>query len=127
MELTADQIASPTDAIQRARASTLLTPRFYTTDFKAFNDIDVEPVRAEWDQVMAEYEGDNNHDHFQRSEDFASQIRELPPALKQEFLDFLVSSLTSEFSGCVLYNEIRKHVDNPEVKQLMTLDRKSVV
>ncbi|MBK6852314.1 MAG: magnesium-protoporphyrin IX monomethyl ester (oxidative) cyclase [Burkholderiales bacterium] len=120
MELTADQIASPTDAIQRARASTLLTPRFYTTDFKAFNDIDVEPVRAEWDQVMAEYQGDNNHDHFQRSEDFASQIRELPPALKQEFLDFLVSSLTSEFSGCVLYNEIRKHVDNPEVKQLMT-------
>ncbi|MFM2118734.1 MAG: hypothetical protein RL722_202, partial [Pseudomonadota bacterium] len=70
--------------------------------------------------VMAEYEGDNNHDHFQRDEAFAAEIRELPPALKQEFLDFLVSSLTSEFSGCVLYNEIRKQVSNPEIKQLMT-------
>jgi magnesium-protoporphyrin IX monomethyl ester (oxidative) cyclase len=122
MELTADPntIASPADAIQRARASTLLTPRFYTTDFKAMSKIDVSPVRAEWDQVMAEYEGDNNHDHFQRTEDFASEMRELSPALKQEFLDFLVSSLTSEFSGCVLYNEIRKNVDNPDIKQLMT-------
>ena len=64
--------------------------------------------------------GDNNHDHFQRDESFKSEIRELPPELQQEFLDFLVSSLTSEFSGCVLYNEIRKNVDNPDIKQLMT-------
>ncbi len=113
-------ITSPDDAIARARAESLLTPRFYTTDFSAMDRLDVEPVRAEWDQVMAEYEGDNNHDHFQRDEAFAAEIRELPPALKQEFLDFLVSSLTSEFSGCVLYNEIRKHVSNPEIKQLMT-------
>jgi len=119
MEL-ASTIASPDDAIDRARARSLLTPRFYTTDFAAMDRIDITPVRAEWDQVMAEYEGDNNHDHFQRDESFASEIRDLPPALKQEFLDFLVSSLTSEFSGCVLYNEIRQHVDNPEIKQLMT-------
>jgi magnesium-protoporphyrin IX monomethyl ester (oxidative) cyclase len=113
-------LASPADAIQRARADSLLTPRFYTTDFAAMDRIDISPVRAEWDEVMAEYEGDNNHDHFQRSAEFASEIRELPPALKQEFLDFLVSSLTSEFSGCVLYNEIRKNVTNPDLKQLMT-------
>jgi len=120
MDTPVDAIISPADAIQRARASSLLTPRFYTTDFRAMDAIDVTPVRAEWDQVMAEYEGDNNHDHFQRHADFTAEIRELPPALKQEFLDFLVSSLTSEFSGCVLYNEIRKNVDNPEIKRLMT-------
>ena len=113
-------IESPEDAMARARQRTLLTPRFYTTDFDAMDRIDISPVKAEWDQVMAEYEGDNNHDHFQRDEAFASEIRELPPALRQEFLDFLVSSLTSEFSGCVLYNEIRSHVSNPEIKQLMT-------
>jgi len=111
---------SPDAAIARARAESLLTPRFYTTDFKALDKLDVSPVRAEWDKMMAEYEGDNNHDHFQRDEQFKAEIKELPPALKQEFLDFLVSSMTSEFSGCVLYNEIRKNVDNPDIKQLMT-------
>ncbi|MBQ0930347.1 magnesium-protoporphyrin IX monomethyl ester (oxidative) cyclase [Ideonella sp. 4Y16] len=112
-------LQNPDDAIARARRQTLLTPRFYTTDFKAFDRLDLSSVKAEWDAVMAEYEGDNNHDHFQRDEAFAQEIRELPPALHQEFLDFLVSSLTSEFSGCVLYNEIRQQIEHPEVKQLM--------
>ena len=115
-----DALNSPADAIARARASSLLTPRFYTTDFAAMDRIDVSPVQAEWDLMMSEYEGDNNHDHFQRSDDFAAQIQDLSPALKQEFLDFLVSSLTSEFSGCVLYSEMRSEVRNPQIKQLMT-------
>ncbi len=112
-------ITSPADATERARASTLLSPRFYSTDYDAMDRIDVSAVRHEWDEMMKEYEGDNNHDHFQRDEAFAQQIRELEPALRQEFLDFLVSSLTSEFSGCVLYNEIKKRVNNPDIKALM--------
>jgi magnesium-protoporphyrin IX monomethyl ester (oxidative) cyclase len=113
-------IESRDDVMARAKARTLISPRFYTTDYKAMDRIDVSPVRAEWDVMMAEYEGDNNHDHFQRDANFTREIRELPPELQQEFLDFLVSSITSEFSGCVLYNEIRKNVDNPDIKQLMT-------
>jgi magnesium-protoporphyrin IX monomethyl ester (oxidative) cyclase len=117
-------IETPADVNRATHAKTLLTPRFYTTDYAAMNRISVEPVRAEWDQMMREYEGDNNHDHFQRDERFGEEVRELvpklPPELRKEFLDFLISSVTSEFSGCVLYNEIRKHVDNPEIKQLMT-------
>jgi magnesium-protoporphyrin IX monomethyl ester (oxidative) cyclase len=113
-------IDSPEQAMEHARARTVISPRFYTTDYAAMNRIDVSPMRAEWDAHMKEYAGDNNHDHFQRTADFKDEIRELPPELRKEFMDFLVSSLTSEYSGCVLYNEIRKNVDNPDIKQLMT-------
>jgi magnesium-protoporphyrin IX monomethyl ester (oxidative) cyclase len=108
------------DVTQRAEANTVLSPRFYTTDYEAMNRLDVTPVRAAWDVMMKEYEGDNNHDHFKRTDDFTAQIQKLEPRLQQEFLDFLVTSVTSEYSGCVLYNEIREHVTNPDIKQLMT-------
>lgn len=117
------EITTPDAAAERARRNSLLSPRFYTTDFKAMDRLDVEPLRAEWDAMMAEYEGDNNHDHFQRTPEFAAEVAErfaqVDPGLRQEFLDFLVTSVTSEFSGCVLYNEIAKHVANPDIKQLM--------
>jgi magnesium-protoporphyrin IX monomethyl ester (oxidative) cyclase len=115
--------STPQDVERKAKANTLLSPRFYTTDFKALDQIDVSPVRAEWDQTMLEYEGDNNHDHFQRTEEFADEARQqlavIPAELREEFLDFLITSITSEFSGCILYNEIKKNVSNPDIKQLM--------
>ena len=99
-------------ASDKARQSTMLSPRFYTTDFKAMDRLDISSMRTQWDTMMAEYEGDNNHDHFQRTPEFAKEVAErfsqVSPAMRQEFLDFLISSLTSEFSGCILYNEIFK-------------------
>ena len=116
-------LSTTEDATALAARSTMLTPRFYTTDFKAMDRLDVSPVRAEWDTMMAEYESDTNHDHFKRDDLFAEELRtlmpQLSPELRQEFLDFLISSCTSEFSGCILYNEIRKNVSNPDIKQLM--------
>ena len=124
VELLIGTVQSAEEANAKAVRSTVLSPRFYTTDFKALDALDVSSVRSEWDAMMAEYEGDNNHDHFQRDAAFADEVRELMPKLspemRQEFLDFLISSLTSEFSGCILYNEIRKNVTNPDIKQLMT-------
>ena len=117
---TADTITSRDDVMQKAKANTLISPRFYKTDYAAMDQLDMNPVRAEWDAMLAEYEGDNNHDHFQRTEEFAKEVKQLPPELHQEFLDFLISSITSEYSGCVLYNEIRKNVTNPDIKALMT-------
>ena len=116
-------IDSPQDVAQRAKTESLISPRFYTTDFAAMDRIDVSSIRAEWDAMMAEYEGDNNHDHFQRDEQFTQVVREVfstvSPELRQEFLDFLITSVTSEFSGCILYNEIQKNVSNPDIKALM--------
>jgi magnesium-protoporphyrin IX monomethyl ester (oxidative) cyclase len=121
--LASTTIDSPDAAAAKAKQETLLTPRFYTTDFAAMDRIDVTPIRAEWDAMMAEYEGDNNHDHFQRTPAFADEARAqmaaMTPELRQEFLDFLVSSVTSEFSGCILYNEIQKNIENPDIKALM--------
>jgi magnesium-protoporphyrin IX monomethyl ester (oxidative) cyclase len=117
-------VESAADANAKAVRNTVLSPRFYTTDFKAMDRLNIESVRAEWDVMMKEYEGDNNHDHFQRDAQFAEEVKtlmpQLSPEMRQEFLDFLISSLTSEFSGCILYNEIRKNIDNPDIKQLMT-------
>ena len=117
-------IETASDANAKAVESSMLNPRFYTTDFDAMDRIDVSSVRHEWDLMMKEYEGDNNHDHFQRDAQFADEVAtlmpQLSPEMRQEFLDFLVSSLTSEFSGCILYNEIRKNISNPDIKQLMT-------
>ena len=117
------QIRSSDEATEHARASTLLSPRFYTTDFAAMDRLDIGSLRAEWDALLAEYEGDNNQDHFQRTPEFNEEVARLEPTwspeLREEFLAFLVSSLTSEFSGCVLYNEIQKNVTNPDIKKLM--------
>ena len=124
VELLIGSVESAADANAKAVRNTVLSPRFYTTDFKAMDRLNIESVRAEWDVMMKEYEGDNNHDHFQRDAQFAEEVKtlmpQLSPEMRQEFLDFLISSLTSEFSGCILYNEIRKNIDNPDIKQLMT-------
>ena len=106
-------------ATTAALQDTVLTPRFYTTDYAAMDRIDIEPIRAQWQTLMNEFRSDNNTDHFQRPEGMMANCAALPPALYKEFSDFLISSITSEFSGCVLYAEIRKRVNNPDIKELM--------
>jgi len=108
----------PNESTNMAQTETLLTPRFYTTDFAALDKIDLTPVRAEWDYLMAEFRRDPNNGHFERTAQFVEEVRQLPDALQTEFLDFLVSSCTSEFSGCLLYAEIKKKSKNREIAEL---------
>jgi len=110
--------AVPNEATDKALQDTVLTPRFYTTDFAAMDRIDVESIRPQWNALMSEFRADSNTDHFQRPADMAGDYSNLPPELYKEFSDFLISSVTSEFSGCVLYAEIKKRVSNPDMKEL---------
>ncbi|MCB1742211.1 MAG: magnesium-protoporphyrin IX monomethyl ester (oxidative) cyclase [Gammaproteobacteria bacterium] len=117
-------VAEHDSDITRGLASreSLLTPRFYTTDFEAMDRIDVAPIRSDFDSLIAELKADENRDHFDRSGDgHAFDPASLTPELRQEFIDFLTSSITAEFSGCVLYAEIKKRVSNPDVRDLMGL------
>jgi magnesium-protoporphyrin IX monomethyl ester (oxidative) cyclase len=110
------------DTNRIAHEDTVLSPRFYTTDFDALDEIDVEPVRAEWDRLIAEMQSDPNRYHFKRNENWDKvSLDDLPEDLRKEFVDFLVSSLTSEFSGCILYAEMRKRGTNPDICELFRL------
>ncbi|MEE4210948.1 MAG: magnesium-protoporphyrin IX monomethyl ester (oxidative) cyclase [Parvularcula sp.] len=106
------------NSTEAAVTTTMLSPRFYTTDFKALDAMDVSSVREEWDELIAELASDPNKGHFNRTDEFDNILGTLHPKLREEFVDFLVSSLTAEFSGCVLYKEIVKQVENPDMKAL---------
>ena len=74
MEATVlDRVAKPrtvNETTRMATTETVLSPRFYTTDFAALDRIDVGPIRAQWDALMEEFRADPNKGHFIRNEDF---------------------------------------------------------
>ncbi len=111
------QLANLNETTKQAAADdAVLAPRFYTTDFEAMDRLDMTPLRKEWDELVAEFRRDPNKDHFKRTNEFNADFSGI--ACYQEFLDFLVSSVTAEFSGCILYAEIRNRVKNKDIHEL---------
>jgi magnesium-protoporphyrin IX monomethyl ester (oxidative) cyclase len=109
---------TPNESTRLAQEDTVLSPRFYTTDFVAMDRIDVSAVRAEWDALIAELRADHNRGHFIRTDAFDVDLSTMPEDLKREFLEFLVSSVTAEFSGCVLYAEIKTRIKQGDIHDL---------
>ncbi len=117
-EVAAD-IAPTFDTTAMATETTLLNPRFYTTDFDEMDRVDVTPVRAEWDKLIAQMKSDPNKGHFKKTDAWDTvDWHGMDPALRAEFIDFLVSSCTAEFSGCVLYKEMKRRGTNPDICEL---------
>lgn len=115
----ARQIVSETT--EMAATTTLLDPRFYTTDFDEMDRIDVTPVREEWDRLLSEMKADPRRSHFKKTEDWDEVDWDgMEPELRRELTDFLVSSLTAEFSGCVLYKEMKRRGANPDICELFS-------
>ncbi|MEL7273765.1 MAG: magnesium-protoporphyrin IX monomethyl ester (oxidative) cyclase [Pseudomonadota bacterium] len=114
-------LAAQNETTIAANQTTLLSPRFYTTDFDKLDAMDVSAVREEWDALLASMKSDPNKGHFKRNEEWDDiSLDDLPEGLRTELVDFLVSSLTAEFSGCVLYKEMKRRGTNEDLKALFT-------
>ena len=120
MSATISRTRPINESTKLAQQDTVLSPRFYTTDFEAMGKIDVSGVRAEWDALIEEMRADPNRGHFIRNEKFDVDLSTMEPELRKELLEFLVSSVTAEFSGCVLYAEIKKRIKDGDIKDLFT-------
>ena len=108
-----------TQTTEMAKETTLLSPRFYTTDFDELDRVDVTPIRESWDDIMEELRSDPNKNHFKKTADWDKiDFESIEPELRKELIDFLVSSLTAEFSGCVLYKEMKRRGSNKEICEL---------
>ncbi len=94
---------------------TLLTPRFYTTDFKELSQLDVSSNLAEVEAIVEEFRVDYNRDHFIRDKEFLKTWDFFDEKTRNIFIEFLERSCTAEFSGFLLYKEISRNLkkENP--------------
>jgi magnesium-protoporphyrin IX monomethyl ester (oxidative) cyclase len=97
-------------AIKDPAKDTILTPRFYTTDFEAMAAMDLSPNEAELEAICEEFRKDYNRHHFVRNEEFEGAADKLDPDTRRVFVEFLEQSCTSEFSGFLLYKELSRRI-----------------
>ena len=89
----------PTAVAQQAEANavatkdpvkdTILTPRFYTTDFEAMASMDLRPNEAELEAICEEFRKDYNRHHFVRNKEFEGAADKLDPETRKVFIEFL--------------------------------------
>jgi len=89
---------------------TLLTPRFYTTNFKEISELDVSENKEEIEAIVEEFRIDYNRDHFIRDKEFLTKWDYFDEKTRTIFIEFLERSCTAEFSGFLLYKEIARNL-----------------
>uniref|UniRef100_A0A1Z1M7A4 Magnesium-protoporphyrin IX monomethyl ester [oxidative] cyclase n=1 Tax=Symphyocladiella dendroidea TaxID=2506487 RepID=A0A1Z1M7A4_9FLOR len=102
---------------------TLLTPRFYTTDFEEMAKLDISLNIEEFEALLKEFRADYNKKHFIRDEEFNKSWNILDNKTKKLFIEFLERSCTAEFSGFLLYKELSRRLTktNPVLAECFLL------
>lgn len=119
-------VATPTQAKteKRVPTETILTPRFYTTDFDQMGRFDISDCREDFEAILEEFRIDYNRHHFVRGEEFLSEEWEaIDPEARRLFIEFLERSCTAEFSGFLLYKELSRRLktSNPVLAECFLL------
>jgi len=91
---------------------TILTPRFYTTDFDEMAKMDLSVNEAELQAIIEEFRADYNRHHFVRDEQFEQSWDHIDGETRRLFIEFLERSCTAEFSGFLLYKELGRRLKN---------------
>jgi magnesium-protoporphyrin IX monomethyl ester (oxidative) cyclase len=98
-----------------SQAPQILAPRLYRTDIGILNSLSIDEVRDEFEEMRADFTADWNRAHF-RWEDAALNLDYDP--LWSEFYEFLNRSAIGEFSGCLLYSDVHKRLDDPTLSAI---------
>lgn len=102
---------------------TILTPRFYTTDFEEMAKMDLSANEDELRAILEEFRTDYNRHHFVRDEEFNQSWDRIDGETRKLFVEFLERSCTAEFSGFLLYKELGRRLKdkNPLLAEIFTL------
>ncbi|GFR51434.1 hypothetical protein Agub_g13724 [Astrephomene gubernaculifera] len=116
------------DGIKKAAKESILTPRFYTTDFEEMEQIFSQEINPNLDMeelnaCLTEFRNDYNKIHFVRNETFKDAADKITGDTRKIFIEFLERSCTAEFSGFLLYKELarRMKATSPAVAEMFLL------
>ncbi len=117
----------PKAGIKQPSQETILTPRFYTTDFETAASLDLSAQEIELKAMLEEMRADYNRHHFVRDEIFEQSWEHIDGESRRAFIEYLERSCISEFSGFLLFKELSRRLKgrNPllaEIFHLMARD-----
>ncbi|GAB4540204.1 MAG: magnesium-protoporphyrin IX monomethyl ester (oxidative) cyclase [Pleurocapsa sp.] len=109
--------------IKTPAEETILTPRFYTTDFDEMAKMDISANEDELRAILEEFRVDYNRHHFVRDEEFEQSWDAIDGETRKLFIEFLERSCTAEFSGFLLYKELGRRLKDksPLLAEIFTL------